>query len=408
MIGLYIQFLILLFFALYMLNSKSCKDVYIVLFLYLISSFTAIFIDINTVLPQLVNFTNLDNVEISIFFIYGVFIVYCLSPLYSVRNERFRPEVVSYTFGKIEKYFILFICFGALFSIVYTIPYSIKSILLGAKNIRVDVLNSDESVLPQTIFTTISVFFASYFAIYLALFFISLKSNLKKSYKILLLISSLSYIISSLAFAGRDGIIFSILIALTLIIYFWKSFTERIKRNFIRLSVVLLIPTIYMLYIITMDRFEDDLSTGIYGYISTQPYVFYENVAIRSSVTAYDSFYGLNLRFPIINNMLLNENTEIIRTSHYEWSFGTFLTDFYSVNGIFSFVFFSVFFTEFFRFYLKRNRRNYFLFIITYSLYLHFIISGVFYFKLGSFSGNFYLLSLMVYIMLFTKRLRNV
>jgi oligosaccharide repeat unit polymerase len=340
-----------------------------------------------------------EQYNVFYFIIYGLLICYSLSPLYTIRTKKNRPNFEGYIFSKNQKKILNFSIIGGLFAFFYMLPFAITSVKLGAKEIRTYVLVLEEtSVLPQNVFTTIAVAFATFSTVYLAIFFLSFKSNLKKNKKIFLFVISLSYIINSLCYTARDGLLFFLVFGLIFVMNYWNTFNKKIKKYTVYGGILLSIISIYFLTSFTNDRF-DDSSNGTMGYIATQPYVFAENIDQRS-VLGSEYFYGLSLRFPLINSLFGIQNEEFDRYEQYEWTFGTFLTDFYSINGFLVLIIILVIFIEFFRYNLKRSRNNLMKYMLTYTFYIHFLISGLFYFRLGNFSGNVYIIIMILLIIL--------
>lgn len=403
MIGLYINLLISLIFIFPFIFRKNVSyDVYIIWGLYFISNLLALFYD-----PKNIRgFKNANDYSDFYFVIYGIAIFYSLTPIYSIYKKSDRPSIKDFIFSKRQKTLINIAIIGSLFSIIYSIPYAIISLQLGAKEIRTKVLTSDATVLPVNIFTTIAVAFATFFSIYIGLFFLSIKSNLKPIVKQLLLLSTASYLVNSLCFTARDGVIFFILFSLIFIVVYWKSFSSKIRKRVYIASVLVLFIGVYFISSFTQDRF-DKSSNGTIGYIACQPYVFAENIDRRDN--SFDNnFYGLSLRFPLVQQILGKEVLKIKRYDDYEWNFGTFITDFYSVNGFSSLIILLVIFTEFFRYQFNKSKNQPLRFTLIYTFYIHYIISGLFYFRLGTFSGNIFILIVSVLILMLKKPIRNI
>lgn len=395
MIGLYLNIIIAIIFIIPFLKKGISKDVFVIWGCYFLSSVLALFFDPTT----FSGFKRPEAYNTIHFVIYGVLIFYALSPLYVIKRKSDRPNLKSYFFSHKERIITNFAIIGGLYSFIYTLPFAIASLKLGAKEVRTYILVLEEtSVLPQNFFTTIAVAFATFSSIYLGIFFLSLKSNFNSKKKILLFIISLSYVVNSLCYTARDGLLFYMIFGLIFILNYWETFSKKLRKRIMLGSLVLVFGSVYMLKSFTDDRFEDS-STGTMGYIASQPYVFAENIDQRSEFQK-EYFYGLSLRFPVINSLLGIENKDFDREEQYEWTFGTFLTDFYSINGFFSLILVLVIFTEFFRYHLRDSKNNSMKFLLTYTFYMHFIISGLFYFRLGNFSGNVYIIIMMVLIMM--------
>src|SRR5690606_9029917 len=112
---------------------------------------------------------------------------------------------------------------------------------------------------------------------------------------------------------------------------------------------------------------------------------FAENIEQRENTNGRN-YYGHSLRFPLVLRILGQPVDKVERYQAYEWTFGSFLTDFYNVNGLLSLFFWLVLFIEFFRYQFKQAKHDLLKFTYVYTFYIHFIISGLFYFRLGTFS----------------------
>lgn len=402
MIGLFVQLGLIILFIIPLLKRKTPKDIFVIWGLYFISSLTSLFFDPS----DLLGFRDRDNYNNFDFILYGLLICYSLSPLYAISKIDKRPRIEKYFFSKGQNYILTIVIIGGIFSIIYSFPYALESLAKGAKEVRSKVLRSDETVLPLTIYTTIAVAFSTFFSIYLAFFFLSLKSNLKFIKKVLLFLSSCSYLIISLCYTARDGFIFFIIMSGILVLIYWKSFSKKMKRIAVFCSVLAIIIAGSYLISVTKDRFEENPMVGVYAYISTQPYVFAENIERRGYLGG-ENYYGLSLRFPLALILTGQQVNEIQRTEPYEWTFGTFLTDFFNVNGLSGLFFLTIIFTEFFRYQFRRKVNNTISFNLTYILYIHYIISGLFYFRLGSFSGNVFFLTVVILIVFQNKLKRD-
>lgn len=398
MIGLYINLIISILFIFPFIFKKNVSlDVYVIWGLYFASNVLALFYDPKS----LRGFKHLEDYSDFYFVIYGIAIFYSLTPIYSIYRKSDRPLIKTIIFTKKQKKIIGVAILGAIYSIIYSIPFAIISLQLGAKEIRTKVLISDATVLPANVFTTIAVAFATFFSIYIGVFFLSIKSNLKPITKKLLLLATVSYLVNSLCFTARDGIIFFVLFSLIFVIVYWESFNTAIKKRVYFASILVMIVGVYFISSFTKDRF-DNSSNGTIGYIACQPYVFAENIDRRENIYT-DNFYGLSLRFPLLQQLLGKEVVKIKRYEDYEWNFGTFITDFYSIYGFSSLIFFLIIFTEYFRYQFKRSKNQPLKFTLVYTFYIHFIVSGLFYFRLGTFSGNIFILILISIISLLKK-----
>ncbi|MBK7461615.1 MAG: hypothetical protein IPJ50_01950, partial [Betaproteobacteria bacterium] len=276
-------------------------------------------------------------------------------------------------------------------ALIYQIPYAILAYSLGAEEIRHGLNVLKEGVLPPTLWTTFSVVVSSFYVIFIVMFFYSLTNRMSRFYTISTFIGGALYVVSSICFTARDGALFY---AMTLLFAF-GLFREDLPANVrSRLSKILAISGALMLMFLiafTIQRFfasgsSDDLLAGTLGYIGQQPFVFAETIVSQSV------FYGFDLRFPLVSIIINGAETEVARTVHYEWSFGTFLKDYYSMFGWGSLVFLAsaqtiLFYSQF----SKRFIPESFFMILLVAFYFQFMLSGVFYFRLGTRGGNLYM-----------------
>jgi len=168
-----------------------------------------------------------------------------------------------------------------------------------------------------------------------------------------------------------------------------KTYSGMVKS----LAVLSIACGIGLLSIFTYQRFAGS-SVGIFDslvtYIGQQPYVFAETVAEQSA------FYGLNLRLPLIAEML-GSFEPIKRERVYEWTFGTFAKDFYSIAGWPTAFAITATFSLFFTFvFCSRRKLNSFSYSLLLILFFQFMTQGVFYFRLGIRAGNYYIIIVLM------------
>ena len=389
-------FLSLLFgFILYKYN-KNKKDTIIIWGLYMVSAVSARFYDPST-LP---GFGEQESYNNWYCVLYGILIIYALSPLLVLANTKKPvPLLESVVISKKLKTIIFWAGIGGVYSFLYQLPFAIISITKGASYIRSEVLaKADESVLPENIFTTIAVAFSTFFPLFLVFLFICYKQKFPNKYKVLMLFGSLSYVMTSFCFTARDGIVFYMIFVIIILANFWGNVPAKMKKKILVILSLAFAVGAWTIFSFTSSRFGDSnerLKTGTVGYIAQQPYVFVENINRRHVST---DFYGIGFRFPLVATLIGRKTTEkVVRTEPYEWTFGSFLTDFFNISGFTSLFVLLIGSTEFFKFQFKRIRKKTPLkFLILYILYVHLIVSGLFYFRLGNSSGNIYLLIMLI------------
>jgi hypothetical protein len=352
--------------------------------LYVISAFFLSFVDVEnwypTFNPKSYTFTN--------FLIYSIFIF-----LYLLPAIHFKPlSKFELPDPKIIKHLAVIMIVPGWFSFLYQLPYAIESFNIGAFDIRF-LLSEETYVLPASPLTTLAAGVSYFYLFYIVMLFIAIINKYNLFIKISLFVGSLSYIVNGLTFTTRDVFVFYPLGFFFILLLFKnilsKTVTNKIKIYFPIITII----TVGFLLLISLQRFfisEDLLAYGVIGYISQQPLVFSETVEQQSS------FYYGNLRFPVFKSFF-SDVTPVIRTTDYEWSFGTFVKDFYSTGGYPFLIIMTLLIVPFFYMKIKKTSKNaFFKNLIIILFYFQFITEGIFYFKLGSKSGNIFIIILLL------------
>jgi len=251
-------------------------------------------------------------------------------------------------------------------------------------------------VLPSTIFTTIAVGFPTFYYIYSFMFFVAIIKK-QKLVSYLSILGLISFIVNVLTVSGRDGVFLSVIALIISYFMFEKLITPtqrgRLKKQFLILLPLAIIPVI----IITIDRFSSTdsfelevVKKGIVNYLGVQPFIFSDNLKDINPVFNY----GTN-SFP-----LFTSGIEVSNKTFYSGMFGTYLTSFYKVSGYSSLMLISLIFYTLFKFILK-NKLSSISMIFYYGLFFHFIVSGMFYFRLGNKGGNLFILLSIIVMYLF-------
>ncbi|NEW78104.1 MAG: oligosaccharide repeat unit polymerase [Gelidibacter sp.] len=299
--------------------------------------------------------------------------------------------------GKIYSWMVIVFSIGALFSIIYLTPYAMISLGKSAYEVRTSL--SGEYGLPVSYLTTIAVGLPSFYYVYSFMLYVALiKGN--KLNAIFAGIGILSFVINVLTVSGRDGIF---LASYSLVIGYFCfepllriKLKKQIKKYFFIILTLGLIPIVK----ITIDRFSESdgltftaFKKGIINYLGMQPFIFSDWLKENKL------FHGGANNFSLFTNMKLLDYTE-----PYTWSFGTYLASFYSISGYLSLVYVSLLFYFIFKHFVK-NLYNYSTISIFffYSFFLHFMISGVFYFRLGTPGGNLFMVISLIMILLLKK-----
>jgi oligosaccharide repeat unit polymerase len=201
--------------------------------------------------------------------------------------------------------------------VIIMIIISFYSIAFFGQNIS-KVFNSDLSVLrnqifqnggfyESSIFSKIAVLGAYLSPVSLFLYFYTLVINGNYKYKLLLLLSSTSFIFYTLNVAGRDGIIIWVLTYLALLCLFYPLLERKVIRNqrkLILISVGVLLPIIL---IISTARFgnsgynsDKDVFYSMLAYIGQQPFEFSDRIE-QLQVINYDG--EPRLIYPLLINV---------------------------------------------------------------------------------------------------------
>ena len=300
--------------------------------------------------------------------------------------------------NRLTLHLMLLLSFLGLYSLIYQIPYAIMALSIGAVDIRNQISIEKVFILPDSPFTTLAVGISTFYIFYIAFFFIAIVQKRHLIVRISLLIASLSYIVSGLIFTGRDAVIFYTFSFLFVFLYFRNLLAKTTIKKLNKLYIFLLVMLVFFLSLISLQRFNDQsdysLAYGTIGYIAQQPFVFSETIEIQNK------FYEGHLRFPVFVSMF-TPLKEIVRTDPYEWSFGTFIKDFYSEGGYLFLISMTLLFVPLFFVKIRScNKNSFYRNLIIVLFYFQFMSSGVFYFKLGSRSGNIYMIVLLIFYFL--------
>lgn len=280
--------------------------------------------------------------------------------------------------------FVVNIVFG-LYAILYAFPYALMAISMGADDVR--QLIADDSFYPKSILTTICVGIGYLTPIQILLFYISLLHPNLRKYSILLFVTSLSYLITMLPYAARDGFIFVPLTYYFMYKVFSPSIPVILKHKIRKYALVLGGAIVFGVLFISYQRFYlnaksglssfDSMIYGTWGYFFQQPFVFEQTLS-------YDvSDLGFGRRFELLNNMFgipkHSYSLDSLTTS-----FGTMYSEFFNCYGWSSLIGFSLFYYVSFSALLGCHiqRKRYFSILLVFVVYLYYTISGLFYYKM--------------------------
>ena len=277
----------------------------------------------------------------------------------------------------------------SVFAIVYTLPYAVTAYKMGAADVRSII--KEQSLLPKSPLTTIAVGVGLLTPVYVLLFYISLLTEKLKNKSKYLFLGSLTYLVTSASFQARDGFVFIPLTYYFLFVVFKKSIPEFEKEKILKTFRYLFPVLLSFLMLISIERFykynSDDslksLIAGTWGYFYQQPYVFDMNIQ------PMQFFQGLGHRFELFAQIFdFPVSQDFIPTYKFEWMFGTMYSSFYSAEGWFSLFVASLFFVFSWTFimHLLIKNNNHFGVLLVFSLYVYFLISGLFYFRFSAVS----------------------
>ncbi|MCK5823948.1 MAG: hypothetical protein KAG96_00910 [Ichthyobacteriaceae bacterium] len=352
-----------------------------------------------------------------VFVLYSVLILLHLLPALKIRS--ITSESIIPRDGVMDVVLIVFSIAGV-FAFVYLSPHAFKSLVTGTKEIREGLIQDGVTVLPKSIFTTISTTIARFYYLFLVFIYVAIIQKKSIYIKLGLALGAISYIVNVLAFSGRTGFILVGIAFLVVNFLFYKLLSEKIVKYIQRMFILFSVISVGFLTIATVDRFDQKKSgssafeVGVVGYAGMQPFIFNETI---NRWTKYN--YG-DSGFPFFKKLFTSYevNTSLSRrVNPYEWQFGTFLTSYYKSGGLILMLFISLFSYLTIDYYVGiAPRLHFFRRIIIYTFYAQFMASGFFYFILGNEGGNKYILLLVILYLLsyliypsdyFKKRVNN-
>lgn len=273
-------------------------------------------------------------------------------------------------------------------------------------------LFSTKSILPRNIFTNIALLIQSVYYLYLLLFFLSIKDNYSLIYKLLTFIGSLSNLLMTLCFFGRDGVLFWILNFTVLYLIFRENISAKAKNVLKKIFLVLFTFLIIIFFLITHSRFsageKSSLKTVIenvvsYGGNQLENYLdgFYLNVHAGSLIP--------NLQKPLeiigIIRPEIRSRRDLYESFNIgdEWFvFGYFIKDFIWIMGKGLTIIFSIIVYIFLKYEIFKNI-DIIKFIIIYTLF-QIPLTGVFYYRQAvSYMDYGYLITFIIIVYLKTR-----
>lgn len=319
--------------------------------------------------------------------LFSILVVMTLIPWLRFDNA-FRSWGVMYvrnkSVGLLKLTFIINILLG-LYAIVYSLPYAMMALSMGADDVRQFIV--DDSFYPKNILTTICVGIGYLTPIQILLFYISLLHPNLRKYSILLLVTSLSYLVTMLPYAARDGFIFIPLTYYFMYKVFSPSMPQILKQEIRKYALVFGGAIVFGVLFISYQRFYlnaksglssiDSMIYGTWGYFFQQPFVFEQTISYNVSD------FGFDRRFELLSN-LFNIPKHIYSLDSLTTSFGTMYSEFFNCYGWSSLIGFSLFyyisFSALLGFHIRKKR--YFSILLVFIIYLYYTISGLFYYKM--------------------------
>ncbi|MCL2312158.1 MAG: oligosaccharide repeat unit polymerase [Firmicutes bacterium] len=303
----------------------------------------------------------------------------------------------------ILKLFSIIICILSIYSVIYFIPTTILALttsdIAAARNAMV---YQGDVIVNKTIYNTIAGTAASFYQIPIILFFIYQILGQNKILKILLFISSTSYIFFVFSAFGRDGIVFWFLSFLG-IMGFFNSFLDKkkMKKIFMLLLIGAVIGGIGFM-VITFSRFEEAPYNAIISYMGQ---------GIPNFFLAYEADAPIinGASFPLFRAlMVLPEDTDksvqmyyLERAGTYSWVFGTFLKEFILSLGVVGTVLLGLSMFLIFKTIVRNRSQVTFSSLFVYFLYFQILYQGVFYFRQANRVGNLLIIVCFVLSFLF-------
>lgn len=290
----------------------------------------------------------------------------------------------------LQKVFLITIVLSA-YAIVYAMPYAVFAYSLGAETIRNMIM--DKVIMPNNVFTTMAVGISTFSPVIILFFFISLLDDRLKKYRVLLVLSSLSYIVTSMTQAARDGFIFTTLTYAVLFVVFKNSIRRDLYFSIRKIGVLVFGALIVVFLTMTISRFgsfteenKNEFLYGTWGYLYQQPYVF-DHV-----ISQFHSFYGFNRRLHFLGNFINISGYQYTGLNQVEFMFGTQLAEFYEITGFQSLVIGVIVYISLFKYVIgfHMKRENYFSLLLSFVIYIYFTLSGLFYFRFGGNDSEFF------------------
>lgn len=337
------------------------------------------------------------------FFGFLLFAVANLPLLYLSLKIQPISNVEGIELDKVSKVFLTFLGVGAVYSVIYQIPYVLTSMSMSAYEVR----NMEESVLPPSIFTTIAVGFPMFLFVYVFFFYLSIVKGWSLLLKSTMLLGAINFVLNVLTASGRDGFVFFILAFVFGYLLFENHLSEKEKSKIKSLAVLFIGVGVLIIGTITLDRFSRlsgislnfVFQVGILNYLSMQVFTF------NDMLKHHHVFEGGKDIFPFFYSLFMDLGVQERDVSMpYMWNFAGYVGSFYMSGGL---IFMAIVLLVFVLIFngLRLVSRSFYLYGFgILSFYLFFMTSGLFYFRMGNKGGNLFILLSILMMFLFRRK----
>jgi hypothetical protein len=373
----------IIFLLLMLVSKKSGSEsnalFYLLIILYLLSFISTILLDVFFV-KQIVQFVPVLFLLVILFLF---FIPFKNIPVpYIATTNR--------NICRINRFSIMMI-FLTIIPTIYFAYYAFRNLTsVNLSSFRIDVSEGSVSILPQGFLNSVFVLIAPLYFINLIMFFISFLIESKSFIKSGLFITSFVFVLFTLCYEGRDGIIFWFFNFMALFLFFRNILAKEEKKMIIKASAIVTILFLFIFLLITFKRFvssgyynenETTVSTilNYYGQqLGNYSKAFYLNIDYNTTI-----FPGIRkYLFGSFSSEKVKHLLHIQRAENADTVFGFFVKDLiwgYSYLGTICISIFYFFITNSRKKALKRNNRlsDFIILILLFQIPL----CGVFYFR---------------------------
>lgn len=318
--------------------------------------------------------------------LFCLFVILYFWPL--IRYNEYQYKTLILPDQQILTLFSIFIIVISFISIAYFLPISITVMSVAdLGDARVMATNDGNQFITPGIINTISSTASSFYNIALILAFIHIAQRGFSKISILLIISSLSYVLNVFAYAGRDGVVFWVFAFLMTYIYFKDYINDKSKKWLKYIFISASIIGIALFIAISQDRFGDDMENSFITYYG-QPYI---NFCFYCQEGYY---YTPGHDFPLFREILGLEEVprdtwEVGNSS--SWTWGTFLRSLIENLGVMWAIILGLIMSTIIGAIIN-VRLNKFSSLFILFMYLQVVSQGVFYFRQSTRGGNLFII----------------